>query len=127
MRGALPFLVVLVLNGIAVASDPNEVGRSTPEVFKLLQPTKAQAAALHKIDAKFDAQLAKLRKAGASDYSIKRDTLNDKYTHDFLGAMTPEQKSAYRKFVRTLRQTYMKAHPDVDPDNVFIWGGANIL
>ena len=111
----------------ALASDPNEVLRTPEDTYKPLKATKIQADSLHKIDAKFGLLLEKLRKDKSNDYSIKRDALNDKYTHEFMGAMTPIQKSSYRKYVRSLRQSYIKAHPEVDADNIFIWGGANLL
>jgi len=111
----------------AFASDPNEVLRTREDTYKPLKATKAQADALHKLDDKYGALLDKLRKEKPADYGVKRDSLNDKYTHEFLGGMTPIQKSTYRKYVRSLRQAYIKAHPDVDADNIFIWGGANIL
>ncbi|MDR3688545.1 MAG: hypothetical protein P4L46_04140 [Fimbriimonas sp.] len=120
----------LVLVGsfvLALAEDANEVMRTTEDVYKPLHATKSVAEAMHKIDAKFGSQLTKLRHDHPADYLIKRDALNEKYTHDFMGAMSPVQKSTYRKYIRSLRQSYIKAHPDVDADNIFIWGGANLL
>ena len=119
--------MAFVLFCLALANDPNEVVRSREETYKQLQANKTQADLFHKIDDKYGAPLAKLRKERPSDYLIKRDAQNEKYTHDFMGAMSPVQKSTYRKYVRNLRQTYIKAHPDVDADNIFIWGGANLL
>ena len=123
--GAL--LIALILCVIAIASDPNEVLRTKEDTYKPLKTTKPKDDALHKIDDKFGADLEKLRKNKPSDYLIKRDALNEKYTKAFMAEMTPIQKSTYRKYIRSLRQTYIKAHPDVDADNIFIWGGANLL
>ncbi len=117
----------VLATSIVLAADPNEVLRTPEDTYKPLHATKNQADNLHKIDAKYGALLEKLRKDKPTDYSIKRDALNDKYTHDFMGAMTPIQKSSYRKYIRTLRQTFIKAHPELDADNIFIWGGANLL
>ena len=126
MKRVAVFLSLFFIS-IALASDPNEVLRTADGTYKPLAATKSQAEALRKIDAKYDALLAKLRKDKPADYGIKRDSLNEKYTHDFIGAMTPIQKSNYRKYVRSLRQGYIKAHPEIDADNIFIWGAANVL
>lgn len=117
----------VLATSITFATDPNEIMRTPEDTYKPLKATKLQADNLHKIDAKYGTLLEKLRKDKPADYSIKRDALNEKYTHDFMGAMGQIQKSTYRKYIRALRQTYIKAHPDVDADNIFIWGGANLL
>jgi hypothetical protein len=122
------FLLLLgSVTALSVASDANEVLRTKEDTYKPLKATKQQADVLHKIDDKYGVMLAKLRKDKPADYTIKRDALNDKYTRDFMAAMTPIQKSTYRKYVRSLRQSYIKAHPEVDADNIFIWGGSNLL
>jgi hypothetical protein len=126
MRSLLA-IATLAMFAIGLATDPNEVLRSKEDTYKPLKASKAQAEALHKIDDKFGAQLEKLRKEKPADYTIKRDALNDKYTRAFMGAMTQIQKSDYKKYIRSLRQGYIKAHPDVDADNIFIWGGSNLL
>lgn len=120
-------LSILLVTGLAAASDLNEVPRSKEDTYKLLKATGLQAEALHKIDGKYEPLLAKLRKEKPADYTVQRDALNDKYSREFMGAMTPIQKSSYRKYVRSLRQAFIKTHPDVDADNIFIWGGANII
>jgi hypothetical protein len=122
-----PLSIAICIVALAMANDPNEVSRTKEDTYKPLKATKAQTEALHKIDDKYGIMLAKLRKDNPADYTVKRDALNDKYTHDFIGALTPIQKSTYRKYVRSLRQNYIKAHPEVDADNIFIWGGANIV
>ena len=112
---------------LSLGKDPNEVLRTREDTYKLLKGAKQQVEQLHKIDEKYGPMLAKLRKDKPTDYTVKRDAMNLKYTHDFMALMTPIQKSDYRKYIRSLRQKYMKEHPSVDGDNVFIWGGANIL
>jgi|GEM_PF-1953074 hypothetical protein len=122
------FLALLTgLTCLAVATDANEVIRSKDETYKPLLATKVQADALHRIEDRYTSQLTKLRKDKPNDYLIQRDTLNEKFTKEFMLGMTPIQKSTYRKYIRSLRQGYRKAHPDVDADNIFIWGGANLL
>lgn len=127
MRRTALLTLALLVTAVVAASDPNEVLRTKEDTYKPLKATKAQTEALHKVDDKYGAQLEKLRKEKPSNYTIKRDALNDRYTRDFMGTLTPIQKSTYRKYVRTLRQSYIKAHPEVDADNIFIWGGANLL
>jgi hypothetical protein len=119
--------IAMLTLALAPATDPNEVLRTAGDTYASLKATKAQTIILHKIEDKFGSTLAKLRKENPSDYLIKRDALNDKFTREFMAAMTPIQKSAYRKVVRSLRQGFIKTHPDVDADNIFIWGGANLL
>ena len=121
----LSFLVALA--SVASAVDANEVVRGKGETYKPLLATKVQAEALHRIEDRYTGLLEKLRKDKQSDYIVQRDSLNEKFTKEFVGAMSPIQKSTYRKFIRSLKQGYRKAHPDVDADNIFIWGGANLL
>jgi hypothetical protein len=127
MSRNLLFLLLLLVASLASASDANEVLRTPADTYKQLHLAKNQVTMLEKIDGKFGTLLAKLRKEKPNDYLAKRDALNEKYTREFTGAMNIIQKSSYRKYVRSLRQAYMKAHPDVDGDNIFIWGAANLL
>jgi len=123
--GIIFLLFLLVI--IATASDVNEVLRAKEDTYKPLKLTKLQESTLHKLDDKYGSELEKLRKSRPSDYVIKRDSLNEKYTRAFMSEMSPIQKSTYRKYIRSLRQNYRKAHPEIDADNIFIWGGANLL
>ncbi len=127
MRRNLLIVGLIALGALAWGNDPNEVLRLKEDTFKPLKATSSELAQLHKVDEKFGGLLAKLRKQHPSDYLIKRDLLNEQYTKDFMTAMSPIQKSTYRKYIRSLRQGYIKAHPLVDADNIFIWGGANLL
>lgn len=111
----------------AFGADPYEVVRSQDATYKVLKATKAEAKAFHDIDKEYGVHLAKLRKQHPTDYTFKRDSLNELYTREFMKPMTAIQKSDYRKLIRSLRQGFIKDHPLVDADNIFIWGGANLL
>ncbi len=120
--------LALFLVAIGAAQlDSNEVDRTIAQTYKLLKVNRTEAQVLGRVEAVYRSQLAELHRKRPSDYLVKRDTLNSKYTHDFLAKLTPDQKSIYRKYIRSLRQAYIKAHKDVDPDNIYIWGGADIL
>jgi hypothetical protein len=115
------------LFSVALASDPNEVVRPPSALAKTISPTGKQVTLLKALDSKFGGQLAKLRAKQSADYTVLRDALNEKYTREIVAALTPVQKSSYRKFIRSLRQSYIKSHPEVDADGIFIWGGANLV
>ncbi len=123
------FGLVLVGFSLAAASDLNEVLRTREGTYGPLGASKVQTARLVKIDEGYGKLLAKLRKEKPAEYLVKRDALNEKYTKErSVGAFESEcSKASVQKYVRGLRQGFMKSHPDVDGDNVFIWGGANLL
>ena len=120
-------ICVAMLSLSVFATDANEVVRRPKDLAKCLNATEKQAVALKAVDTKFEALLNKLRKDAPKDYTISRDTLNEQYTKQFLSKLSPIQKSNYRKFIRSLRENYIKTHPEVDADSIIIWGGANLL
>ncbi len=127
MRRVVSLVLLMCTFAFALANDPNEVVRTPQGLKKVLAPTPKQTAALKSLDAKFGSLLTKLRAKSPSDYIVERDALNEKYTREFFAVLSPIQKSNYRKYIRALRQGYIKDHPEVDADNIFIWGGANLV
>ena len=127
MRRVVSLALLVFTFPFAWANDPNEVVRSPEVLKKVLSPNTKQVSALKVVDAKFGGLLTKLRAKSPSDYVIQRDALNEKYTRQFMAVLSPIQKSNYKKLIRSLRQGYIEDHPEVDADNNFIWGGANLL
>ncbi len=127
MLRAASLAIALMGSTLVLASDPNEVLRSREDTYKPLHALKAQLDKLHKLDDKYGKYLEKLRISKPKDYLIQRDGLNELYTREFTGCLDLKQRSTYRKYIRSLREKYIKSHPEVDADNIFIWGGANIV
>jgi hypothetical protein len=88
--------------------------------------TSAQKKAMSKVDAKygprFDA-LVKKEHSGANE-SDSLDALNHDYTKALLRVMTSSQKLDYLHAVYAHMMDFLRDHPQMKMDEVFIWGGA---
>ena len=120
-------LIAVGLSVNALATDVNEIIRPIDTTIKSIKALKPQATKLQKVNKDYSMPLAKLQSEKPSGYTLKRDELNEKYTHALTELLTPLQKSSYRKMIRSIRQEFIRSHPEIDADNIFIWGGANIL
>lgn len=126
MKTAATLVVALVLFVSGLASSQGIYRSDRKPLDQVTTLTAAQKKEIAKISAKYGDELAAWQKQHKNSQDAP-DDLNRRFTKALLAEMSKTQRKVYLQAIYRHVQDFLKTHPDMTFDEVFVWGGAYMM